>query len=184
MIKHSQGQYILLLDSDILYESGSFDYLIKRLETAPKIDNYSFGVIGFEFLNFTNKMGEQDKELPPDDSPFLYTYEPCAPTQYGVFLRELFFDHDIWFDENFGVGWGYEDDDFGVQMFQKGFLCAAIKFKYYHNKETEHYKNLHTPEFMKYLEREKYFREKWSFPVIKKSADFYRILRGEEVVNL
>ena len=179
MVKHSQGKYILLLDSDVLYESGSFDYLIKRLETAPKIDNYSFGVVGFTFFSFTNIMGEQARHLPPDDSPFLYVYEPCVPCQYGVFLRELFFEHNIWFDENFGVGWGYEDDDFGVQMFQKGFLCATIEFKYYHNKNTEQYRELHHPDFTKFQERLQYYKQKWDTSVLNQIEGFYKKLRGE-----
>ena len=34
-------------------------------------------------------------------------------------------------------------------------------FKYYHNKHTEHWFNLHVPDAMRVKERQQYFMDKW-----------------------
>ncbi len=183
LIKQSKGKYILLLDSDELYQKGSLDYLIKKYELEKDKeypDNKIIGAVGFDWNYFTNKMEERDTELPPLDAHFTFLLQPCAQSHYGVFPRELFFKHNIWFDEGFGVGWGHEDTDYGYQMFKKGFLFGTIKFKFYHNKYTEHYEKLHTKEFMKVDEHTQYFQNKWR-GVSKEYTDYFRRLRGEIV---
>jgi|GEM_PF-2500964 len=164
MIKQTHGKYILLLDSDILYEPKTFDYLIQRLKTAPK----QIKCIGFNPWNYTNIKAEVQKDLPPLDAPLENCGQPIAFTQYGVFKRELFFKYNIWFDENFGIGYGSEDNDYALQMLQKGFKCACISFKYYHNKHTEHWYTLHNVDTMRVKERQEYFKSKWGQDVYQK----------------
>ena len=157
MIKESHGDYIMLLDGDILYYPNSFDYLVKRFKTAP--DNVK--VIGFYPWNYTNDENKVDKKLPAIDEPLLDKGQPIALTQYGVFKRELFEKYDIWFDDGFGTGYGAEDNDYAMQMIQQGFICRSVPLVYYHNKHTEHWFKLHIPGTMRTKERQNYFNKKW-----------------------
>ncbi len=168
MIKQTHGEYILLLDSDILYEPKTFDYLIQRLKTAPE----QIKCIGFNPWYYTNIKAEVQKDLPPLDAPLENCGQPIAFTQYGVFKRELFFKYNIWFDENFGTGYGSEDNDYALQMLQKGFKCACISFKYYHNKHTEHWYALYNVDTMRVKERQEYFKAKWGQDVYQKYYGF------------
>ena len=157
MIKQTHGDYILLLDSDILYHPGSFDYLIKRFDNAPE----DVKCIGFDPWRYTNMREMEQRDLPSLKEPFSTHGQPIAYTQYGVFKRELFFKDNIWFDENFGTGYGWEDNDYALQMLEKGYKCVCIPFLYFHNKHTEHWFNLHQEGTMRLKERQDYFQQKW-----------------------
>lgn len=157
MIKQTHGDYILLLDSDILYHPGSFDYLIKRFDNAPE----DVKCIGFDPWRYTNMREMEQRDLPSLKEPFSTHGQPIAYTQYGVFKRELFFKDNIWFDENFGTGYGLEDNDYALQMLEKGYKCVCIPFLYFHNKHTEHWFNLHQEGTMRIKERQDYFQQKW-----------------------
>ena len=157
MIKQTHGDYILLLDSDILYHPGSFDYLIKRFDNAPE----DVKCIGFDPWRYTNMREMEQRDLPSLKEPFSTNGQPIAYTQYGVFKRELFFKDNIWFDENFGTGYGWEDNDYALQMLEKGYKCVCIPFLYFHNKHTEHWFNLHQEGTMRIKERQDYFQQKW-----------------------
>jgi len=157
MIKQTHGDYILLLDSDILYHPGSFDYLIKRFDNAPE----DVKCIGFDPWRYTNMREMEQRDLPSLKEPFSTHGQPIAYTQYGVFKRELFFKDNIWFDENFGTGYGWEDNDYALQMLEKGYKCVCIPFLYFHNKHTEHWFNLHQEGTMRIKERQDYFQQKW-----------------------
>jgi len=164
MMKNSHGKYVLMLDSDVLYYPKSFDYLVERLKTAPSnVKN-----VGFDSWIYTNDEKFVDQQLPSLDKEFSRHGQPLAYTQYGVFDRDLWDKYDIWFDENYGTGYGYEDNDYALEMLKKGFLCRCVPFKYYHNKHTQHWFNLHIPEEMKIGERERYFQNKWGDDIFKK----------------
>jgi len=157
MIKQTHGDYILLLDSDVLYHPGSFDYLVKRFDNAPE----DVKCIGFDPWRYTNMREMEQRDLPSLKEPFSTHGQPIAYTQYGVFKRELFFKDNIWFDENFGTGYGLEDNDYALQMLEKGYKCVCIPFLYFHNKHTEHWFNLHQEGTMRIKERQDYFQQKW-----------------------
>ena len=157
MIKQTHGDYILLLDSDVLYHPGSFDYLVKRFDNAPE----DVKCIGFDPWRYTNMREMEQRDLPSLKEPFSTHGQPIAYTQYGVFKRELFFKDNIWFDENFGTGYGWEDNDYALQMLEKGYKCVCIPFLYFHNKHTEHWFNLHQEGTMRIKERQDYFQQKW-----------------------
>jgi glycosyltransferase involved in cell wall biosynthesis len=163
MIKQAHGDYILLLDSDILYHPGSFDYLIKRFNDAPE----EVKCIGFDPWRYTNIREMEQRDLPSLKEPFSTHGQPIAYTQYGVFKRELFKDN-MWFDEGFGTGYGCEDNDYAIQMLEKGYKCVCIPFLYFHNKHTEHWFNLHQEGTMRVKERQDYFRQKWGQDVYDK----------------
>jgi hypothetical protein len=145
-----------MLDTDILYVPGTFDYLIQRLETAPS----EVKCIGFDPWYYTNKEEEADTKFPSLDEPLIFKGQPIALTQYGVFKREIFTRFRIKFDERFGTGYGCEDNDLALQMLKKGLKCASVPLKYYHNKHTPAWWTLHTPEFMRIKERQEIFKHK------------------------
>ena len=186
-IKKAHGKYYLLLDSDILYYPGSFDYLINRLENAPK----NIGCVGFNSYIMTNVLGEEPKELPSKDVPLDLNFpgQPIALTQYGVFQRSLFTRYKISFDEKYGTGYGWEDNDLALQMIQKGFQCAAVSFKYYHNRHTAHWWKLHDKDFMRLQERKRYFKDKWGIkavqenPLLKDMKDYPDVVADKLINN-
>jgi len=77
MIKQTHGDYILLLDSDILYEPKSFDYLIERFNDFPK----DVKCIGFDPWNYTNMREMAQCSLPSHNEPFSTHGQPIAYTQ-------------------------------------------------------------------------------------------------------
>jgi len=173
MVRESKGEYIMLLDGDILYYPHSFDYLIKRFKTAPE----NVKCIGYHPWRYTNNEKEVSEKLPSIDVPLMKTGQPIALTQYGVSKRELFEKYNIWFDNNFGTGYGAEDNDYAVQMLQKGFVCRSVPLIYYHNKHTPHWFKLHVPGDMRVKERQDYFRKKWGLDVYNR---FYHMSVKED----
>jgi len=179
MIKKALGKYFLMLDTDILYVPGSFDYLIKRLETAPS----EVKCIGFDYKYFTNTESEADTQLPPLDAPLSFEYPYIAFTQYGVFKRDVFTRYRIKFDERYGTGYSCEDNDLALQMRRKGLLCACVKLKYYHDKNTSAWWKLHTPEFMRINERRELFRQKWGDEMFHKVCGVVPPVKKEETIS-
>jgi len=167
MLKQSAARYILFLDSDILYVPGSFDYLMKRLDNSPK----EMKCIGFTPSNYTDREEDSATELPKIDEPLIIKGQPLALTQYGVFKREIFTTYHFKFDEKFETGYGYEDNDLALQMLGRGLKCASVPLKYFHNKNNKFWWALHTPEFMRIDERQKYFIKKWGVATYKKYYD-------------
>jgi len=161
MIKIAQGDYILMLDSDILYINGSLEYLCSRFNNISD----SAKCVGFNPILFTNNLDNYEDELPKKDSPIKnhadigVTY---ALTQYGLFKRDMF-DYCM-FDETYGVGWGCEDDDLFFQMKKFNFEVYQIDCLYFHAKNTEKWQKSHKDlPSVNYYERAGYFREKWDW---------------------
>ena len=153
LIRESQGD-ILLLDSDILYIPGSFAYLKKRLSECPP----EIGAIGFNPWLCT--YDKHIQHLPSPDAP-LHMNDSLrfAPTHYGLFRREVFAKCS--FDENFGVGWGGEDDDLYRQMRKHGYDVRFIDHVFYHAKGTEKWHNQHSVVANTIPLRRDYLRKKW-----------------------
>jgi glycosyltransferase involved in cell wall biosynthesis len=167
MIKKALGKYFLMLDTDILYVPGTFDYLIQRLETAPP----EVKCIGFDSWGYTNDENEAATQPPSLDEPLKFREQPIAFTQYGVFKREIFTRFRIKFDERYGTGHGWEDDDLAMQMLKKGLKCAYVPLKYYHTRHTPAWWKLHSPEFMRHKERKELFDKKWGKSVSQKISN-------------
>jgi hypothetical protein len=62
-----------------------------------------------------------------------------AWTQYGMFRCSMFKELGIRFDESLvfqGPGWGFEDDDLGLQMMAAGYGCVNTKYyRYVHRRK-------------------------------------------------
>jgi len=136
-IQASKGDYILLLDGDIVPVPNSINCLLAYLE--HNIDIYAIGFYPNRFVDQKNKNGQKHYE------EFCYNlYEPKRHTQaiafYGLFKRSMFTDFNISFPEDgpfAGVGYGWEDSDLYMQMRENGIhqYVAGINTytgKYYH----------------------------------------------------
>jgi glycosyltransferase involved in cell wall biosynthesis len=156
MIRESQGKYILLMDSDIIYIPGSLAYMVKRLSECPA----QIVALGFTPWNYVCDMNKYTGKLPPCDAPMKMNGNlPFAPTQYGLFKREIF---DICtFDENFGIGWGGEDDDLYRQMQKHGYDVRFVDCQYYHAKGTPKWTERHKLISDTVQKRRDYLERKW-----------------------
>jgi len=136
-INASKGDYILLLDGDIVPVPNSVNCLLAWLE--HNIDAYAIGFYPNRFTDQQNKNGQTHHETYCQN-----LHEPKRHTQaivfYGLFKRSMFNDFNIRFAENgpfTGTGYGWEDTDIYMQMRENGIhqMVAGInKYtgKYYH----------------------------------------------------
>jgi GT2 family glycosyltransferase len=160
-IKASVGEYILLIDGDIVPVPNSIRCLIKYLDEHPDID--ALGFRPNRFSNQKNKNGQNHHEdyceklhdIREHDGHCIY---------YGIYRRGVF--DKVMLDENYGVGYGYEDLDFYMQMKQAGikqYICDInhTNGKYYHEINS----SIRNMGYQKYIdsskERWKLFQSKW-----------------------
>jgi glycosyltransferase involved in cell wall biosynthesis len=142
---------LLLLDSDILYIPGSFAFLRSVSEQTGA------ACAGFHHYTYT-----RDKEKAWQDlcsRRINYLPSNFAYTHYGFFRRDVF--EKCRFDESFGVGWGYEDDDLTYQMRQHGMACTCVRWRYYHRKKSSVSNLASRGHSARMAERRKYFCAKW-----------------------
>jgi glycosyltransferase involved in cell wall biosynthesis len=161
MLDVAKGEYILLLDSDILYIKSSLEYLRSRFNDCSS----DVMCIGWNPFYFTNDLPNYKESLPDINAPMnLHILGDCnstfALTQYGLFKREVF---DICrFDENLLIGWGFEDNDLYRQMQQQSWDVMNINCLYYHAKHTDKWFDSHKDlQSVNYYDRGEYFRRKW-----------------------
>ena len=145
---------LLLLDSDILYIPGSFEFLRSVSEQTGA------ACAGFDHYTYTRDRAKAwhdfgSKRVKPLAGDFAYTH-------YGFFRGEVF--EKCLFDENFGVGWGYEDDDLTYQMRQHGMTFACVRWRYYHRKKSSVSNLASRGESARLAERREYFLAKWGLP--------------------
>jgi glycosyltransferase involved in cell wall biosynthesis len=154
-IDQCEGE-IMLLDSDILYIPGSFTYL-SNLRTQQ-----GAACAGFHHYTYTRVREKAWSDLttkPPKVVPGHFAY-----THYGVFRSDVF--RTCRFDENFGVGWGFEDNDLTLQMraLDMEFVCA--RGKYYHRKKSSVVNLKSRGQSSRFGERLVYFRKKWGLALV------------------
>jgi len=147
---------IMLLDSDVLYIPGSFAYLSKLRE------EHAAACAGFHHYTYTRVREEAWPDLiskRPRVVPGTFAY-----THYGVYSSDVF--QKCRFDENFGTGWGFEDNDLTFQMTALGmkFICSRVK--YYHRKKSSVALLTSRGHSSRFGARLKYFREKWGIETV------------------
>ena len=160
MIKIAKGDYILMLDSDILYINGSLDYLESRFkDVSPNAK-----CIGFNPNTFTNDLNNYKPQLPALNAPMIehhVEFASYALTQYGLFKKDMF--EEVMFDENYGVGYTCEDDDLFMQMQLYGWSVYQLECCYYHAKLTKKWWETHDLTKVNHGNRAQYFRKKWGW---------------------
>jgi GT2 family glycosyltransferase len=155
---------LLLLDSDIIYIPGSFACLRSISEQTGA------ACTGFHHYTYTRDKGKAWRDLgsrrvKPLPGNFAYTH-------YGFFRRVVF--EKCRFDENFGVGWGFEDDDLTYQMRRHGMTFACVRCRYYHRKKSSVVNLAKRGQSARLKERRTYFCAKWglqrAYSPLKKSS--------------
>lgn len=156
----SQGDYIMLIDGDIIPVPNSIRLLVKHLD-----ENQDCQALGFLPNKFSlNRNGDHERICTKLD-PIIKHRGHCI--YYGIYRREVF--KSIRFDESYGVGYGWEDLDSYMQMEHQGITQWAaginhLSGKYYHAMNSS-INNKDCLGFEKYMEssnqRGKIFKSKW-----------------------
>jgi glycosyltransferase involved in cell wall biosynthesis len=169
------ADYHLLLDGDVQLVPGSWsamlNYLVVRPEycaIGPFWDCRALhdGVVSGELLEV---QGDFDKI--------------CAPTQYGLLRR--FVLERFRFDENFGPGYGFEDEDFGIQLYTAGLKSRMFSnIRYGHHGYHSSLKCLaeaKTDVVAMWEQRKAYILGKWSGPraADQRLQNLLKVLRDE-----
>lgn len=166
-VRISVGEYVLMLDGDVVPVKNSIRMLINYLDNNPDVD-----VIGFQpncFALCPNIEGQPKNH--EDYCHTLFDVQPAITTClfYGLYRRRVF--DRCMLDESgeYGkIGYGWEDHDFFMQMKSAGMnqrICH-INYKggkYYHAINSSIRNNCMG--YDKYMEssqkRAKQFHEKW-----------------------
>lgn len=160
----STGDYIMLIDGDIVPVRGSINALSNYLDANA--DCMAIGFLPNKFTKEKNRNGAINHE------EFCHKLDPVEEHKghciyYGMYRREVF--DKCRFDEEYGVGYGWEDLDFYMQMEQHGIKqwVAGINHKcgkYYHAINSS-INNKGCLGFEKYMEtckdRSLIFKRKW-----------------------
>jgi GT2 family glycosyltransferase len=142
---------VLLLDSDILYIAGSFEFLRSiSKQTGAACAGFHHYTYTRERKNAWNDLSSRRVKSSP--SNFAYTH-------YGFFRGDVF--EKCRFDEKFGVGWGYEDDDLTYQMRKYDMTFTCVRWRYYHRKKSSVFNLVSRGYSARLVERRKYFCAKW-----------------------
>lgn len=154
--------YILFTDGDIEIISYSSLALMALMEDS-KSKGAKLACIGA----YCNSYSTDRDKCTVDAryiSSMLVRFEPViAWTQYGLFDRRLL---DVCsFDERFGAGWGFEDDDLAMQFQQIGYKVANVRGLCYlhrniHSSLGELVKSGVDPNIL-FNQRKQYFLDKW-----------------------
>ena len=161
-IDASKGEYIMLIDGDILPVRNSIVMLLEYMEEHRECD--AIGFMPNKFCNVHNNEGHKGHE------EYCHTlYNPrihkghCI--YYGMYRRTVF-ERGARMDEGYGVGYGWEDLDQYEQMKELGIeqWVAGLNFecgKYYHAINSS-IRNMGMQMYMQTsLQRGEYFKKKW-----------------------
>ena len=159
-IENSVGDYVLMLDADIVPVRGSLISLISYLNQHEDVD-----ALGFHPDMWTSTQNEAET--------FCYELVEVAPVKrsciyYGIY-RKLIFDIGLRLDDTGvfdGVGYGWEDHDFYETMKAMGitqYACHINKpnTRYYHQINSS-IRNMGREKYMESSRaRADYFHSKW-----------------------
>lgn len=167
-IDRSKGEYILLLDGDIVPVPNSIVCLVDYLDRNNEVD-----ALGFYPNKFSIQKNGHRALFHEEFCHTLFDVKPHVThcIYYGIYRRKVF-DLGIRMDESYGVGYGYEDLDFFMQMKEKKITqyVAHINHaggKYYHEINS----SIRQMGYEKYMEtskeRSKIFNHKWGVATVR-----------------
>jgi glycosyltransferase involved in cell wall biosynthesis len=161
-IRASKGDFILLLDGDIMPVPNSIRCLLNYMEEHPEIE--ALGFHANKWINQENKNGQVHHETYCKE--IVQVEENTAHCCYYGMYRKSVFDKGAMFDENYGAGYGFEDLDFFNEMKARGikqYHCHinSPAGRYYHKINSSIRIMGHETYMRTCGERAKYFKEKW-----------------------
>lgn len=164
-IEAAKGQYVVILDGDIVPVPNSINCLLDYVEAHPDVK--ALGFPPNKFAREHNKDGQKHHE---DYCFQLHDVKICSSSiaYYGIFHRSIF-DAGVRlitggpFD---GVGYGWEERDLYMQMQMRSIKqwVAGINHaagKYYHDINSSICSMGHDVYMRTSRERAEYFKEKW-----------------------
>ena len=162
----SRGEFIMMIDGDVVPVPNSIRSLLAYMELNPEC--HAIGFLPDKFCQHPLKEGGHKCH-----EDFCHKLEPIKVHRghciyYGMYRRTVF--DKVRFDENFGVGYGYEDLDSWMQMQKHGITqwAAGINHlcgKYFHaiNSSINNKNCLgHELYMSSSLKRSQIFKKKWS----------------------
>ena len=172
-IDASKGEYIMLIDGDIIPVPNCIRLLLEYMEANKDCD-----AMGFPPNKFSNMRNKHQEKYHEDYCHKLVNIHihPGHCVYFGMYRRTVF-ERGVRFDEDYGVGYGYEDLDTYMQMKKLGINqwvahINAIAGKYFHAVNSSIQQSRTGPDGKKYgmgfqtymssqFRRAKLFREKW-----------------------
>ena len=160
----SQGDYIFLLDGDVVPVAKSVLMLLDYLE-----ENEECAALGFMPNKFALHKN-RDKEIYHEEvcrTLFNPRHSPCACLYYGMYRRNVFDKILLSEDGEFGQpGYGWEDHDFYEKMKQAGIIQWVCGMnheagKYYHKINSSIKVMGHETYMETSKKRSQQFKEKW-----------------------
>jgi len=162
-----KSEYMFMFDNDVSVINGSLPVMINFME-----NNKNVGCFG-QHIDFyvTDEFSPLILKCFPNYNSLDISYNiksGCGAirswTHYSVYRTNMFLN-GIKFDENgpFGKpGYGFDDDDLGMQISQKGYEIACFKNIYCYHNRCSSVEELKVNGELNYQEREKYFKKKWN----------------------
>src|SRR3972149_1105346 len=137
-VSAASGEYVMLLNNDVLVSDGWLEGLVERLERDKKI-----GMVG----PITNSISgrQQGIEIPYTNEQGFYkfaqgirrTYKGRLTPRYrvagfAVLMRKTLYEEVNGLDESFGTG-NYEDDDLCLKVQEKGYAIMVDEGVFIHH---------------------------------------------------
>lgn len=164
-IEASLGEYVFMLDGDVLPVKNSVICLMNYMDEHRDID--ALGMYPDKWCRGKHEFGYQEwcEKLDPV-VPHITGKHQGWCCYYGMYRRTIF-DRGLRFDESFGPGYGWEDCDFSNTMLQMGIRqwVAGINFKCgkYLHKLNSSIRCMGQEKYVETsIERGKRFSEKWN----------------------
>lgn len=165
-IKHSTGDYIVLLNNDTIVTRGWLTNLIKHLEADKTL-----GMIG----PVTNQTANEAQinisySQLKDMDTFAYKYTSTHMNllydninvliMFCVMISRQVFNKVGYLDENYGMGF-FEDDDYSYRLKKEGYNIACAEDVFIHHKGSASFKSMGYEQIKLMAKNKKIFEEKW-----------------------
>lgn len=167
-IRAATGEYVVLLNNDVVVTRGWLTALVKHIESDPKC-----GMVGA----VTNSIGNEEmiavryrnlKEL--EQFAYIYTQEHMGEIYAEVdrlplfctIIRKSMMDQYGMLDEGYKVGM-FEDDDFAMLVKKAGYHFFAAEDCFVHHVNNASFKRLSPEKYQNiFNENRKRYEEKWN----------------------
>ena len=164
-VKKARGEYVLILNNDVLVGEGWLDSMLQSLQKDEKI-----GIVGpitnsisglqmvqnipYEGDNFAEFAGKVRKV----NSGKLTPRRRLAG--FAMLLKKSLYQEIGGFDESFAAG-NFEDDDLCLRVKEKGYALMVDESTFIHHYGSQTFKANNMDYNASLQEKGKYFREKW-----------------------